>query len=442
MATVDNQYPHPTHRTPFLRAQDESLNSRDMNILLMGSTGVGKTTFINALVNYIIHDSLAQGIQGEMKVLIPSSFTVTNRETFQDETVTIGEEDQYEHFSEQGQSATQMCRSFVFPIGERRIRIIDTPGICDTRGLDQDKKNLQQIFAYIAQFDYLNAICILLQPNEARLTVQFRFCVNELLRHLHSNAKDNLTFVFTHSRSTAYRPGSSKRLLQVLLQDHKKNHHIEIPFNITNTFLFDNEAFRCLALQKHNIDSDDDLSELYEKSWEHSAKEAIRFLSYVFKCPLHRVWDTLSLNDAEQLIQKLPRPIAETVRLIEENIQLAQQYKEQVLKNPTLLQKGIPQMMGYVRTLEFPRTVCSNASCCRVVDINGQKRIEYLQICHDDCFLRGVIQEVLGDERLVDCSAMDFRTGKLNRSLMNSKIDVRFLLLLFFQSLCRSLSVL
>ncbi|CAF3921871.1 unnamed protein product, partial [Rotaria sp. Silwood1] len=42
--------------------------------------------------------------------------------------------------------------------------------------------------------------------------------------------------------------------------------------------------------------------------------------------------NTLSLNEAGQLIRKLTHPIAETHKLIQENIQLATQYKKYVLE--------------------------------------------------------------------------------------------------------------
>lgn len=389
-----------------------SVSGNDINILLMGATGIGKTTFINALANYLVYSSMDEAIRGEMQALIPSSFTYTDSETFEDRSITIGEEDEYEKFSHEGQSATQHCRSFVFPIGDRKLRIIDTPGIGDTRGVAQDKKNLEHIFAYIAQFEYLNSVCILLKPGETRLTISFRFCVSELLRHLHRNVKDNLMFVFTHSKSTAYRPGSTKTLLQAILNDYRAKFDVTIPFNMSNSFLFDSEAFRFLALRKYNIELDEDLTLSYQKSWDQSVKECLRFLSRVLQCPLHCVSDMLSLNDAEQLIRKLPRPIAETFRLIEENIQLAEKFEAEVLTNPQLLESGLPQNRGRVRRLEFPQTVCSKETCCRVIDSDGHKRIEHIFICHNQCYLRGVDQEVLGDERLQDCSAMDDDTGR------------------------------
>jgi GTPase SAR1 family protein len=37
----------------------------DINILLLGPTGVGKTTFINAFANYLVYNSLDEAIEGQ-----------------------------------------------------------------------------------------------------------------------------------------------------------------------------------------------------------------------------------------------------------------------------------------------------------------------------------------------------------------------------------------
>lgn len=387
----------------------------DINILLMGPSGVGKTTFINAFANYIKFDSLEDAEAGKMEVLIPSSFCLSGTGVemdFEDQTISIGDADKYECFSTEGQSATQLCRSFVFRIGNRRLRLIDTPGVADCRGVEQDARNVQDTLTFIAQYDYLNAICILLKPNEERLTVPFQYCVKELLRHLHTSAKDNLMFLLTYARSTFYRPGKTKRLLEVMFEEHRVAYNVDIRITTQNTFLLDSEAFRYLAIRKHNIDLEEDQRQSYVKSWTQSVKECKRLLKYTMTLPKHDVQRMVSLNVAQQLIQKLPRPVAEVSRLIEENIQLAQQYQDRVGQNPSASSVGIPQNVGQVRQLTHPRTVCASAKCTVVVETDGEKKVEYKSLCHDNCYLKGVVQERLRHPNLVDCEEMNYETGE------------------------------
>ena len=48
-------------------------NEKDVNILLLGETGVGKSTWINVIANYAKHNSFEDAINDpEFTVLIPS----------------------------------------------------------------------------------------------------------------------------------------------------------------------------------------------------------------------------------------------------------------------------------------------------------------------------------------------------------------------------------
>ncbi|CAF0824824.1 unnamed protein product [Rotaria sordida] len=384
---------------------------REINILLLGPTGVGKTTFINAFANYIVNDTLEDAVEDEIQAVIPSSFSFTLPDSFDEKSINIGENDENENFSDNGESSTQQCRSFVFPIGDRNLRMIDTPGIGDTRGIEQDKKNFHEILSYIAQYEHLNGVCILLKPNEERLTILFRFCVNELLRHLHVNARENLIFIFTNARATFFAPGNTKKLVESMLKKHQDEHGVIIPFSRENTFLFDNEPFRYLAIRKNGIRLDDQQTQSYIRSWDHSVTEYSRLMSHMVTRPLHAISNTISLNEAEQLIRKLPRPIAETAKLIEENIQLAQEHKNKVLNNPEIALEGIPQNNAKVIQLRHPRTVCVGENCCRIIDVDDEKKIEYIHICHDECYLKGVVQETLYDPKLEECTAMNPEDG-------------------------------
>ena len=385
-------------------------SERDVNILLLGQSGVGKTTTINAFVNYLSHSSLAEARRHEVTAIIPSSFNYDDGN--EDLTIRIGNEDQNEQFSMDGRSATQTCRSFVFPIGDRNLRIIDTPGIGDTRGPGHDDKNFEEILRFISQFNHLNAICVLFKPEETRMNILFRFCINELLRHLDSSAKHNLIFLFTNGRVSFYRPGQSRRLIARVLEEHRKKYHVEIPFTTDNTFVVDNESFRYLVLCQNGIVLDDDQVNSYNQSWQHSVKEYQRFLTYVLQRPVHHVNNFVSLNTAEQLIRKLPRPLAETQRLIEQNIQLAQQHRQRVIDNPEILEEGLPQLAAQIVQLPYPRTVCASDECSRIITVDGVQRRDYSTICHDHCYLKGVAQEALIDEKLQECEAFHPHIGK------------------------------
>ena len=121
-----------------------------------------------------------------------------------------------------------------------RFHLIDTPRIGDCRGIEKDKENFENILAFLTCYNKLNAVVVLLKPNNARLTVAFKFCVLELLTHLHKSLVSNIIFAFNNSRGTFYRPGDSLPVLKKLLETYK----IGINLSPSNYFSFDNEAFR------------------------------------------------------------------------------------------------------------------------------------------------------------------------------------------------------
>ena len=124
---------------------------------------------------------------------------------------------------ETGDSQTQFPQEYLIETETEDYCLIDTPGIGDSRGIHKDKENFANILAFLAKYKKLNAVVVLVKPNISRLTVAFKFCVVELLTHLHRSLTDNIIFAFTNSRGTFYRPGDSFPVLKKLLKDYEIN---------------------------------------------------------------------------------------------------------------------------------------------------------------------------------------------------------------------------
>lgn len=127
------------------------------------------------------------------------------------EEICIGHTDPNE-CTATGKSSTRYPKSHVFSYMGGKLRLIDTPGIGDTDGPEQDAENFQRVLAYVANLPEIHGICILLKPNNARLTTLFKYCIYELLSHLHRDAAKNILFCFTNSRSSFYMPGEGNHL--------------------------------------------------------------------------------------------------------------------------------------------------------------------------------------------------------------------------------------
>lgn len=378
---------------------------KEMNILILGETGVGKSTWINGIVNYITFPTLEDAKACELRSVIPTSFTVTN-ENYEETKITVGE-DKNECLEANGQSATQGPKTYAIELRGTLIRLIDTPGIGDTRGIDQDRKNFKHILHHISYLDELHGICILLKPNDSRINVMFRFCIKELLTHLHKSASENIVFCFTNARSTFYRPGETLPNLRTLLKESR----IDIPTALSTLYCLDNEAFRFLCTLHHGIKYGPEDYKTYSASWEKAVAETDRMFDHIASLRPHPIKHTTSLNNARDIIVCLTEPMAEISRNILRNIYLVKS-REREVKTSTLTKEElakrlkIPKLVLVPVLLGYPRTVCTDTNCVKYHKENDITLTEFVTHCHEHCQLEGVLAETYPNPSLQKCAAM------------------------------------
>ncbi|CAG8730084.1 23818_t:CDS:2, partial [Racocetra persica] len=386
----------------------------EINILLLGETGVGKSTFINAFANYLKFGSLDSAKCGKMEVLIPFFFTITDEKYENEETVKIESDDLNDSNErlEKGASSTLGCKCYIFHATDNRIiKLIDTPGIGDTRGVDQDAKNFENILMHISYYPYLNGICILFKPNQSRMSLILKYCLHELLSHLPKSAKDNIFFCFTHSRGSSYHPGGTLFLLRKELDIFKETSNVEITFNKETIFCFDNESFQFLAQIKRGVKFTKNDEEQFKKSWEKSVEESARLIEHIINRQPHKVKDTLSLNNSRQMVKILLNSLAEIqVRIADSINDINMEQKEIQESNKTIKELKeeiyIKKLEIEEKVLEYPRTICTGDTCTEEFQIDGKKQQIY-KICCNNCHLN-VKSKNLGRIILLFCSAIRF----------------------------------
>jgi len=395
--------------------------SSQLNILILGETGVGKSTWINAFVNYLTFDTLDEALAADqLKWVIPSSFSTQIKDPkdrcgrFVQKEVKVGDSST-EKDGSYGQSATQETAVYNVRIGNAQVRLIDTPGIGDTRGIDQDNKNMSDILRVLRTYGDLHGILILLKPNAARLTVMFRFCIKQLLSQLHRSAADNIVFGFTNTRGSNFNPGDTFRPLQTLLAEYEE---VQLDLFEKNVFCFDSESFRFLAAQKQGIEIG--LPEDNRRSWDHSVEESRRLVSYIQSLKPHDVRSTLNLNETREMIMTLQEPMAHIAQRIHDSIEVNKD-QIKVLRTAQLSRRELESSLYIQRetmesyAVDFPRTVCTHHDCVQVQEnpeSPGEMVCIYNTVCHEDCRLgHSVTRNQKGHPALERCSAMNRKTG-------------------------------
>ncbi|CAG2101744.1 unnamed protein product [Medioppia subpectinata] len=105
---------------------------KEITIVLLGASGVGKSTFINAIVNYMSFESM-DAANGRPICLMPVSFTIVDPTTKELLTIALSDQDHtLEQIKDTTKSVTQYPMCYKFEDDNIVLNIIDTPGIADT----------------------------------------------------------------------------------------------------------------------------------------------------------------------------------------------------------------------------------------------------------------------------------------------------------------------
>ena len=227
---------------------------RSTNILVIGETGVGKSTWIHALLNYMevikIEESIRYLIFDEKEIQkvngkkeLGSSFT--------------NEPDIYNIIPNE------------YSPYENPIRIIDTAGFGDTRGKEYDEKIMDDIKKMFesSNIDSLNAVCILFKGSETRNHERTKDILDKVFSLFGKEIKNNIIIIFTFSNSS-----TDARTAITTLKD-KSSAFYQIMGDIDNLphFFFNNIAYF----------SDD--REYHYNSFELNTLNFEKFFNYIAK---------------------------------------------------------------------------------------------------------------------------------------------------------------
>ncbi|XP_043100846.1 uncharacterized protein LOC122348990 [Puntigrus tetrazona] len=150
-------------------------------ILLVGETGVGKTTLINTMVNYLM------GVKFKDEIW----YEITEEQSRDQSESQTSEITMYE-----------VCPSK----SPMSLTIIDTPGYGDTRGLDKDlevAENLATLFQSNDGVREVDAVCFVTQASKNRLSDRQHYIISSILSLFGKDIVENIVFLITHSDGMA-----------------------------------------------------------------------------------------------------------------------------------------------------------------------------------------------------------------------------------------------
>jgi len=365
-------------------------------VLLIGETGVGKSTWINAFANYIKFSSLEEAVKAGGVFPIKCDFQLRDPQTQQ--MISISSEGSgiktMSQLSEIGESVTDMPSEYNFQYESSQINLIDTPGLMDTKDTagthDTDREHVNNILRLLSTYDEIHAICILLNGNTNRLSNTFKYTLTELLKHLDTGACNNVIFVFTHTNTKS---DQTQVILERFLEE--KNLLIPLPPDKPTIYCFDNDTVRYLAQCKNNIPQAKDDKDDAQRNWKRSLRSATEMFGYVSSLKPHSVAGIKEMYNAEHTTRILSKLVLETLMCIckdEDELQAkakeAEAVRTEIIQDPAKFAQHDLKALLFVKETKVIHTpldhtivICESPKCAIIV--RGER--VYPQICCKNC---------------------------------------------------------
>ena len=302
------KYPHITFTS--------SEENESKVVLLIGKTGDGKSTFINAIVNIYL------GIQFDDNF----RYLLINNEN-----------------EDQRKSITKNIT--VFNIRPKKglnfppLKIIDTPGFGDTEGFEEDKKNIVNFKnLFEKQLCSINSICYIVKAPDCRVSIHEEYIFKSIIGLFAENVKENFFVGVTH-----FCPLNSS----------------EIPNIIENSLSSKNSFYHKYILEKNNLSEDNNL----ESKWYFSSNNKIIFDNTIEGNSMEKLIWNKTVEEIKFYIEKKVKnsknkKIKESEEVIKNRMELTVQIDglknklERYFKNKGLTEYNKKQKEKYLKEIE------------------------------------------------------------------------------------------
>ena len=358
-------------------------------LMILGQTGVGKSTLINAIANYIFDIKWEDSFRF---VLIPESKIQT-------------------------QSQTQCITAYTFHLVQGsnitfNLTVIDTPGFGDTQGLEMDQRlidQIQEFFSTPAEYgiDHLDGIALTVKAHDSRLTHTQRYIFHSVMSVFGKDVGANIFIMATHA------DGGTPKVFEALKEEN-------IPLD--KTFIFNNSA---LFTPLHSVNQ---FSKMF---WDMGVDSIKSFLTEFLKVESKSLTLTKEvLKDRKQLevcIQGMQQKITEGLSKISclkqekkilrehnESIDASKDFKYTVVVHKQKLVElacgqFVTNCLTCNRTCHFPCSINRDEEKhkCAAMKPQGDRAKAACTVCPGKCSWE---QHVNNPKRYVDYSEPEVRT--------------------------------
>ncbi|KAJ3655993.1 hypothetical protein Zmor_015098 [Zophobas morio] len=247
----------------------------EINLLLLGEHGVGKTTFVNSLINYIHYENIQGAFKNTPIVAAPQRVSVVDRnneEGYLSLNTNIDDKFKFKIDTRRNE--------YIVPVDGHRLRLIDSAGFEISKD-GQPELNTLRLPSHLRE---LHAVCFFLKSSDFEISPSFESLMTQIVTKLDAAAIKNFVFILTGSRKFYFYSTSAYTALWKFVDTIKsRTPEIKIPVSSNNVFCVNNEAFVHLVAHMCGTPLNSKESENSEASWKKSQGECKRLLAYVSK---------------------------------------------------------------------------------------------------------------------------------------------------------------
>ena len=317
-------------------------------ILLVGETGGGKTTWINAFTNFLFN----------VKRMDPFRFKIIEENAENDQT---GEKTHHiSIYRLHHQNGMQVNSS---------ITIIDTPGFGDVKGTDRDNQ-IEREIAYLfshknGYLEHINVIAFVMPASSSRLSPTQKYIFDSIMTLFGRDIKENMIFLFTYA-----------------------DFHHPLALGAVKAHSIENDTwFQFDSMTIMETEADDDEDDIDEAMWNFTMENFHGFASKLKKLEAKTISQT---QDVLSTRVKLGFLLSNLKQCVEDTlIQLDQLRREEQLLSK-MNRSGETYTADYVTYEKIPDPSDRFHAFCEKCE----------RTCHEDC-------PITDNESLYRCIAMN-----------------------------------
>ncbi|XP_042252035.1 uncharacterized protein LOC121886173 [Thunnus maccoyii] len=292
---------------------EKNLNKKNKTILLVGETRTGKSTLINALVNYTMgvkfEDNIWFEIVEDEKRSHSESQTPDASESQTPDVIV------YQIFGYEGKT---------LPFS---LTIIDTPGYGDTRGIEHDVIIRQRLFDLFRSEDgvhEIDAVGLVLKASVNRLSDRLKYIFDSVTSLFGKDIEKNIVALITHSDGIT--PENALKALEdanIKCAKNEKNQPVHFLFNNRQTTQRTEETKFAL-----------------EPAWRVTERGMEEFKDFLEKSKPQQLITTVEVLNARIRITACIQNLQDRIQLIELKQNKIQQTQEALKKHKQEMKKN------------------------------------------------------------------------------------------------------